>query len=349
MRARTALVAGAALGLALMMSPFPAGSMTLVYGAALIWMALSTPSVLPRLVLTQCAAVAMVALGLGWCLLNGTFEGAGSAVELGLSRAATRTPFTILGLALGPALVPALGGLGVIAAGRFPASTRAAVVGVVLSALLFFFVTLVLEPIWVGWRAGHLFLISSPALIAVALGRLHDRVGRVATMVLAGVLMLAGAPTTLIDIYNAQDTTNLNMGPGFRWTVRLSPQEQEALRWVETRTPREALVQMSLAPRGRETWSLIPSFARRRMAAGLPISLLRTPEYDAMAARADRIYDTADVDEAVALCRELKIDYLYVGRVEREAYATGTAKFMAHPGHFGRVFSNDEVAVYVLY
>ncbi len=349
MRVRVALVAGTALGLALMMSPFPAGSMTLVYGAALILMALSTPRVLPRLVLTQCAAVAMVALGLGWCLLNGTFEGAGSAVELGLSRAATRTPFTILGLALGPALVPALGGLGVIATRRFPESTRAALVGVVLSALLFFFVTLALEPIWVGWRAGHLFLISSPALIAAAFGLLHDRLGRVATVVLVAVLMLAGAPTTLIDIYNAQDTTNLNMGPGFRWTVRLSPQEQEALRWVETRTPRSALVQMSLEPRGRETWSLIPSFARRRMAAGLPISLLRTPEYDALAARSDRIYETADADEAVALWRALKIDYLYVGRVEREAYPAGTAKFAAHPGHFGRVFSNDEVAVYVLY
>lgn len=349
MSVRAAGVAGTALGLALMMSPFPAGSMTLVYGVALIWMALSAPRVLPRLVATQVAAVAMVALGLGWCLLNGTFDGAGSAVALRLSSAAMHTPFTILGLALGPVLVPALGGLAIVAARRFPPSTRAAVVGVALSALLFFFVTLVLEPIWVGWRAGHLFLIASPALIAAAIGAAHDRIGRPATAVLFIALMLAGLPTTLIDIYNAQDTTNLNMGPGFRWTVRLSPQEQEALRWVETRTPRSALVQMSLTPRGRETWSLIPSFARRRMAAGLPISLLRTPEYDALAARADRLYETEDPDEALAIWRELKIDYLYVGRVEREAFAAGTAKFGAHPERFGRVFSNDEAAVYVIY
>ncbi len=291
----------------------------------------------------------MVALGLGWCLLNGTFEGAGSAVALGLSRAAMRTPVTILGLALGPALIPALAGLVIIVTRRVPPGTRAALVGVALSALLFFFVTLELEPIWVGWRAGHLFLISSPALIAAAFGLLYDRLGRAATVVLVALMMLAGLPTTLIDIYNAQDTTNLSMGPGFRWTVRLSAQEQDALRWVETRTPRAALVQMSLTPRGRETWSLIPSFARRRMAAGLPISLLRTPEYDTLAARADRIYETTDVDEALALWRDLKIDYLYVGRVEREAYAAGTAKFAAHPEHFGRVFSNDEVTVYVLY
>ena len=105
----------------------------------------------------------------------------------------------------------------------------------------------------------------------------------------------------------------------------------------------------SLEPRGRETWSLIPSFAHRRMAAGLPISLLRTPEYEALADRADRIFATEDPAEAVAIWHELNIDYLYVGRAEREAFPAGIAKFAGHPERFGRVFSNDEVAVYVLY
>lgn len=349
MSVRTAVIAGLALGLALMMSPFPAGSMTLLYGVALLWTAAGTPRVLPRLIGTQVAAVAMVALGLGWCVINGTFEGAGSAVEIALSRAATRTPATILGLALGPALLPALAGLGLVASRRFPESARPAVVGVTLAAGLFFFVTLVLEPIWVGWRAGHLFLIMSPALIAIAIAALTDAAGAIAGSAVVGLLLLAGFPTTAIDIYNAQDTTNLNMGPGFRWTVRLSPQEQEALAWVERRTPRTSLVQMSLNPRGRETWSLIPSFARRRMAAGLPISLLRTAEYDEAAARADRIFATEDAAEAATLWKGLGIDYLYVGRVEREAFGGGIAKFAAHPERFGRVFANDEVAIYILY
>jgi hypothetical protein len=344
-----ALAAGLALGLALLMSPFPAGSMTLVYGAALLWTALGTPRLLPRLVLTQLAAVAMVLLGLMWCLFNATFEGAGGAVEFGLSGAAMHRPLTILGLALGPALVPALCGVVVVAWRRFPQPLRPAIVGVVLSALLFFFMTLVLEPIWVGWRSGHLFLICSPALIATAFGLLHDRLGTVASTATVAVLFVLGLPTTVIDIYNAQDTTNLNMGPGFRWTVRLTASEQEALSWIEQHTPRNSLVQMSLNPRGRETWSQIPSFARRRMAAGLPISLLRTPEYETLAARADRIYATEDADQAVTIWRDLKIDYLYVGRVEREAFGPGAAKFSAHPDRFGRVFANDEAAVYVLY
>lgn len=290
----------------------------------------------------------MAALGLGWCLFNETFEGAGGAVTLGLSSAALHTPGTILGLALGPVLLPALAGLGLAAVQRFPAALRPSIVGVLLAGALFFGVTLVLEPIWVGWRAGHQFLVCAPALIAAALAFGYDR-ARLATSITYATLLLAGLPTTLIDIYNAQDTTNLNMGPGFRWTVRLSAQEQEALNWLQRRTPRTARVQMSLEPRGRETWSLIPSFAHRRMPAGLPISLLRTPEYEALAARADRLYATDDASEAAAIARDLGVDYIYVGRVERDAFPAGSEKFDTHPAVFGRVFSNDDASVYVLY
>lgn len=345
---RAAAVAGTALGLALLMSPFPAGSMTLVYGLGVLSMAVSDVRTLPRVLLTQLIAVAMVLLGLGWSAINATFEGAGSAVELALSRAATRTPLTILGLALGPVLVPALTGLLLIGARRFPLRLRPAVVGIVVSALLFFFVTLVLEPIWIGWRAGHLFLISAPAAIGVLLAALYDRAGRVVTVAVASILFVVGLPTTVIDIYNAQDTTNLSMGPGFRWTVRLTAQEDQALTWIKRSTPSDAVVQMSLEPRGRETWSLVPSFARRRMAAGLPISLLRTPDYDARARVADGIFSTTDVDTAVRQWRDFGIDYLYIGRVERDAFPEGVAKFGARPDRFGRVFSNDEVAIYVL-
>ena len=348
MPTRAAALAGTALGLALLMSPFPAGSMTLVYGLGILWMAVSDVRSLPRVILTQLIAVAMVLLGLGWSVINATFEGAGSAVEFALSRAAMRTPFTILGLALGPVLLPALAGILLIAMKRFPSRLRPAVVGVALSALLFFFVTVVLEPIWVGWRAGHLFLIMSPAALGVLFATVHDRVGRTATVALAVALAVIGLPTTLIDIYNAQDTTNVSMGPGFRWTVRLTPQEDQALAWVRRSTPADAVVQMSLEPRGRETWSLVPSFARRRMAAGLPISLLRTPDYDERARMADAIFSSTDVDEAVRQWHDFGIDYLYVGRVEREAFPEGIAKFAARPDRFGRVFSNDEVTIYVL-
>lgn len=341
--------AGTALALALLMSPFPAGTMALTYGLALVWSTAAVPRQLPRLIATQLVAVGCVAVGLAWCLFNATFEGAGGAVTIGLSRAAIRTPLTILGLALGPVLLPAIAGALILAWRRCPVATRPALTGVTISGLLFFFVTLVLEPIWIGWRAGQQFLVTVPALVAAALAALHDRGGR--ALAAAGFVLLLGVglPTTVIDINNAQDTGNLAMGPGFRWTVRLSPGEQEALRWIDEHTPPDALVQMSLEPRGRETWSLIPSFARRRMAAGLPISLLRTPEYDALAARADGIFRATDGAEASAIARALNIDYVYVGRVEREAFKAPGLALTDRADLFGRVFGNDDAAVYAVY
>jgi hypothetical protein len=219
-------------------------------------------------------------------------------------------------------------------------------VGVVVSLGMFFGVTLVLEPIWIGWRAGQIFLITAPGLVAVAIAAGTTVRARVVTTAALVLLFGAGLPTTAIDVYNAQDTTNEHMGPGFAWTVVISPAEQEALAWLDTQTPRDAVVQMALEPRGRETWSLVPSFARRRMAAGLPISLLRTPAHEAAAARSDRIFATEDADAAWTRTLAMGIDFLYVGAAERLAYADGVRKFVERPDLFSEVFSNADVAVY---
>jgi uncharacterized membrane protein len=105
---------------------------------------------------------------------------------------------------------------------------------------------------------------------------------------------------------------------------------------------------MSLTPRGRETWTLIPSFARRRMAAGLPISLLRTPEYDERAGQADRIFACGDAEEASRIARRLHIDYVYVGQVERDAFGPALAALDARPDLFARDFQNGAAAVYAV-
>ena len=91
------------------------------------------------------------------------------------------------------------------------------------------------------------------------------------------VAFAAGLPTTAIDTYNAQDISNRAMGPGFPWTVTVDPAQQAAFAWIRRETPREAVVQMEPMVRGRATWTLIPTFAGRRMAAGLPISLVAQP------------------------------------------------------------------------
>ena len=215
-----------------------------------------------------------------------------------------------------------------------------------MSLGLLFFVTLSVEPIWIGWRAGQVLLVTCPGLVAMAIATLNRESGRLTTAVVVSTTALMGVPTTAIDYYNAQDTSNVEVGAGFRWTVVVSPGEQEALRWIELHTPSDALVQMSLGPRGRETWSLIPSFARRRMAAGLPISLLRTPDYEERAARADAVFAANDADEAWRLAHTLRLDYIYAGRVEQQAFSNAVRTFNSRPDLFERVFGNAEASVY---
>jgi hypothetical protein len=338
--------AGLSLGLALIVSPFVGGTMVLIYAAVLLWQTAATPRLVGRMVVSQMPAAGLVLASLAWCVANKTFEGASGALVVGISERAAKSPGVVLGLALGPILALVMAGLVAAAKTGFPRELRPGAAGILVALALLFFVTLSLEPIWIGWRAGQILLVTCPPLIALAIERLRTAAGPFTAIVAVGACAVVGLPTTVIDHYNAQDTTNVAMGPGFRWTVVIPAAEEDALRWIELHTPVDAVVQMSLTPRGRETWSLIPSFARRRMAAGLPISLLRTPDYDERARMADAIFASGNAAQAYRMARALRIDYLYVGRVEREAFGEALRIFDARGDLFERVFGNAGTSIY---
>jgi hypothetical protein len=195
---------------------------------------------------------------------------------------------------------------------------------------------------WVGFRTGHILQILLIVLVAAGFARVRGRW----SAVLLALLACIGAPTTLIDYWNAQDTGNRRMGPGFHWTVTISPDQEALLDWIRTSTPLTAVVQMDAIARGRETWSLIPSFAQRRMAAGLPISLLNTPEYRARSEQVREMYATHRAETAWRLARRLGIDYVYADAVERAAYPGGIGKFDAAPSYFESAFRRGDAAVW---
>lgn len=344
-RPAAALFAGMALGLATIFSPFLGGVFCLVYGASAVWSAAGSGDVRWRVVLAHAAAAVPVIAALAWCVANGTFEGAGSGVALGVSERAGTAPVRTLLLALGPILIPAL--FAVALWRRSGYKPQAAVIALLMGVGLFYFVTLTAEPIWIGWRAGQIILVTIPALAAACFAALWDRRRYGLAIALAAVVFCLGAPTTAIDAMNAQDIANLEMGPGFRWTVRVSPDSQAALRWLREHTAADAVVQMSIAPRGRETWTLVPTFGERRMAAGQPISLLQRPEYAADSRKADSIFSIAQPKEAWAVARSMRIDYLYVDRVERLAFPSALAKF-ADTRFFQMVFQQGDAAVYAV-
>jgi hypothetical protein len=337
-----AMVAGIALGLSTCFNPFIGGVFSLIYGASVAWQALGSGAI--RVLFHHAAAVVPVLLALAWCSTNGVFSGAGGAVTLGVTGFARHYPLVTLLLSTGPVLVPAL-------AGAWPwrhldpGPARVAVVGVILSIILLYGVSLS-EASWVGFRAGQILLLFLPVLLARTFIRLAEIAGRTGVAALTLAILAAGLPTTAIDVYNAQDISNVGRGPDFPWTLTVTAEQQDAFRWIRRMTQPDAIVQMEPIVRGRAHWSLIPSFGQRRMAAGLPISLLPVPEYAKRSEDVRLMFAGESAQSAVEIAHRLRIDYVYVDDTDRAAYPRGVEKFAAHPEAFTPVYRSARVSVY---
>jgi len=336
------LLGGIALGCATAFNPLVGGIFALAYGVAISVDAVRAPRAVAVLARHAIAAIP-VAAALAWCVANQMVEGAGGFLQFGFLGASRQQPIETLLLSLGPILLIGIAGL-LPAQGR---PLRPLVPSIALAAIalfLMYFVRLTVDQAWMAFRAGQMLIVAlaAPAARCIAGGTTGAR--RWATAAMVVLCFVAGAPTTIIDEYNAQDTRNLAMGPGFPWTIVVTPQQQEAYRWLREHTPPTSVVQMDARSRERSTWSNIPSFAERRMAAGLPISLLNIPEYAERSDLARRMYATSNPAEAADIARTLRVDYVYVDEVERRAYSQGIS-FDRSP-RFERVFTEDPVAIY---
>ncbi len=347
------LLCGLALAGSTMMNPFVGGLFALAWGAAVAIDALRTPGAVSRIARHTLAALP-VAGAVAWCVAAHMIDGAGDTLAFGFWGPPAYSTATVLLLSLGPVLIPAAAGL----AARTNVPLRPALPALALVLISLFVMHLVrlrVDVAWVPFRAGQMLLVAVPALIARILAFFVDSGRRWATVAVIVIACIAGAPTTIIDAFNAQDVEDEDVGPGFHWTLVLHVDEERALHWIRTSTPKTALVQMEPSVRDRdlsaghwgERWSLIPSFGERRMAAGLPISLLRVPEYAEKSLLVKTIYQTADAHEAWTIARRLRIAFIYVDELDRAAYP-GAAKFEASPQFFTPVFTSGAVGVYAV-
>lgn len=336
------VLAGAALGGAAAMNPFVGGTFSLVWGAAVAADALRSGEPARRLARSAVAAIP-VGAAVGWCAANQMIEGAAGALQFGWLGEARHAPLWSLTLSLGPALAVALAGAAVLRSVRSLAAALLALVAL----LLMHFVRLDVDQSWVGFRAGQMFLVAAPALMAAGLASSGGR--RRIAAALAVIAVVVGLPTTIIDAYNAQDIHNFADSPNGPWTVTITREETEGLEFLRRVTPSTAVVQMDPLARERSTWSLIPSFAHRRMAAGRPISLLggtdNGSEYGERSMRVKRMYETSSAQEAWDIARALRIEFVWIDRVERTAYPAGMGKF-DDTSRFIPVFQNAEVRIY---
>jgi hypothetical protein len=344
MASRGAIVcAGIVLALATTFNPLIGGLFLLIYGTVVAADAIRVRRLIP--LLWHIIAAALVALAVAWCVANDMVEGAAGVVLYGFGGYARNAPVTTMVLSLGPLLVPAV--VALWPPTKLPRDVWPSVAGVILGVLVFYFVRLSVEGSYIGFRAGQLLQLVLPGLAALFFARLWQANRRSIAIAAAATIVVIGLPTTLIDSFNTQDIHNRGMGPGFRWTITVTPDEQEAFRWLRTQTPPTAIVQMDPVAHGRETWSQLPTFAQRRMAAARPISLMNVPEYDRRSRQVHTIYAGARPEEAAQTARALGINYIFVGPAETKSNRPDRLeKFDKRPDLFKKVFQNGMTRIY---
>jgi hypothetical protein len=333
---------GLALATSTIFNPLIGGILSLIYGLVVIAHTLADRKTWMGIFHHAIPAL-LVGAAVYWCIWNEMVESSEAEVRFGLLGYARNAPVKTLFLSLGPVLVPGM--LALLMAWKTPLRVWPAVAGFMVGLGLFYFVNLSVEGSYIGFRAGQILQVSLAPLVALFLARLVSWHWSIAAVAIVGIAA-AGISTTLIDTYNAQDITNRNMGPGFRWTVTLTAQEQEGLTWIRRNTAPGAIVQMDPISRGRESWSHIPTFAHRRMWAGKPLLWLDMPPYSTRSADVHQLYVTGNVADACRRARG-RIDYLYVGRMEREGMPPKAFdKFSADGSCFSLVFENKDVQIY---
>ncbi len=298
------------------------------------------------------AAAAAIPLALAAIVVSSLHyvDAGGSILRFGLNPLALHSPVIGAALSFGPMLLVAA--LAAWASWRsWKASGRMRTFFLALAAicvLFYFFIDIRdHQDVYVGWRVGHLWFIGSAAISAIAFEWVRGLSGArraVAGMVIVTAMLLA-LPTSLIDIYNTQDVSNRANGPGFPWTLVLKDAELDGLEWIRQNTPPTALMQVDPVARGVAGWAYLPAFAERRMAVGLPISMVPRRKYEYGSRIAASLFD-GDVPAAHELARGYGVQYLVVGRPEREHHPGVQERFDEQPAYLEPMFRNEEMAIY---
>lgn len=338
------LLAGAALAGSVAMNPFVGAMFSMAYGVGVIAHALRADRPIRR-VLNSALAVVPVVAALAWCTANEMVAGAGGEIDFGFHSISRHSPVLTLGLSLGPAFLPAIAGVLLLRGTvRYrplvPAMTLAGV-----SVVLMYYMRIAVDEYWVGFRTGHLLLVSLPVLSASFFASAWST-ARPLAIAVGLVAFVVGAPTLVIDAYNAQDTRNFAMSVGgFPWTRQVTTDEQAAWRWIREDTPADAVVQQDVLSRHPNSWWVVPTFGHRRLAAAIPPFLMFEEEYMEKSRRVQAMYATGSAQEAWSIARSLRIDFIYVDAGERHAYGAALEKF-ADKQYFALAFHNPAVAVY---
>jgi hypothetical protein len=347
-KARIFALSGTLLGFCLMLSAFSAIMLSAV--AALVALIVLVPRRAWRAIVPAAvaAAIPLVLATAAAMQLGYVDRSSGGLVRILPNPLAFTEPVWAIFLSFGPLLL--LSVLGAAIAFRYREKALVTVAAIIVVSFGFYFFVDLRghQYVYVGWRAGNLLFIAFTILSAYALQEIArgTTMRRVAAIALFIVAAASAAPTFAIDLYNTQDISNREESPGgLRWTLVLDRDENEALAWIRAMSPPGAIVQIDPFPRGF-TWVYIPAFAERRMAAGLPISMVPLEKYEAASQQVKTVFTADTAVAAHQRATTLAIDYLWLGQPERQANPHLDDVLKQRPDLFQPVFHNNTISIY---
>jgi hypothetical protein len=272
----------------------------------------------------------------------------GSVVELAVNRLALHDFWRVTFLSFGPVLI--VGAVAIAFNRRQPHQLGIFGALAAASAFFYFFVNVRdHQDVYVGWRVGHFLFMSAVVLIGALINDLQSAGRNLRRVAAIGIVLMfvAGLPTAAIDIYNTQDTTNHSAMPAGRATLRLHPDDLQVFDWIRHNTDLKAIFQIDPVARNPEHWAYLPAFGERRMAAGIPISMIPLAKYERASADIRLLYDEPPL-LAYERAVRARVNYVVVGPQERDAHEGVEDRFNSVPNLLPLAFKNGTISIYAV-
>ncbi len=257
---------------------------------------------------------------IGWLLyyrLFGMLKGGSEAPQVSANWKALRNIIPIMFFNYGAMFF--LGIIGFLIALKDKINTnRAFIEASAISFFFIFFVVISSFPSDVGLKASLILNLCAAFYSGYAVLWIYKRFGR---LVLTMILLILCTPALLTTAFDA-----LNSGYIYHptYTSYISYPDMKACQWLNANTDRSSVVQRWFDYNRRGFYSLIPTFAQRRICMGdemhSRIFQVKAEPFEQRKDMVARIFHAESIEESTAAARELGIKYLLISRVERERF-----------------------------
>jgi len=138
---------------------------------------------------------------------------------------------------------------------------------------------------------------------------------------------------------------------GLAYVKTMAPDDYEAINWINGHIEGSHVI-LEAQGSAYQFTSLVSTMTGLPTVIGWmnPHEIMWRGNWDKVSGRdrdVDTIYNNPDGDEAFSLLRKYNVEYIYVGKLEKERYlAESLLKFASHPERYKLIYENQGVVIY---